>query len=152
MPYANEKIRETYYSLVNTTYNLTQDMINKLQSLMVKKLEFYQNISNLYDEMNTRRRNGTFQFEEDVFSKSAQGKSKIYDEVLLLLKFLQTKPQIKSMNINYYDLFYTVFKIKNEKEIVRDEYENIEIDYIKYEGFIIPNHHVIIKHRGTILK
>ena len=32
------------------------------------------------------------------------GISKIYHEVLLLMKFQQTKPQGKNMNINYYDL------------------------------------------------
>ena len=31
--HANEKIREIYYSMVNTTYNSTDDMINKLQQL-----------------------------------------------------------------------------------------------------------------------
>ena len=39
-------------------------------------------------------------FDEDPFTKNAQGISKIYHEVLLLMKFLQTHPQVKSMNIN----------------------------------------------------
>ena len=30
------------------------------------------------------------------------------------MKYLQTKPQVKNMNINYYDLYYTV--IKNRKK------------------------------------
>ena len=47
-------------------------------------------------------------FDEDPFSKNAQGISKIYREVLLLTKYLQTKPQVKNMDINYYDLYYTV--------------------------------------------
>ena len=42
--------------------------------------------------------------DEDLFAKNAQGFSKIYHEVILLLKFLQTKPQVKNMNINYHDL------------------------------------------------
>ena len=42
-----------------------------------------------------------FQTQEDPISKKALGITKIYDEVLLLMKFLQTKPQIK--NIIYYD-------------------------------------------------
>ena len=33
LPYANKKISEISYSMVNTTYNPTEDMINKLQSL-----------------------------------------------------------------------------------------------------------------------
>ena len=49
--------------------------------------------------MNIRRQCGTFQIEEDLFSKNVQGFGKIYHEVLLLMKSLQTKPQVKSMNI-----------------------------------------------------
>ena len=58
-------------------------------------------------------------FDEDPFAKNAQGISKIYHEVLLLLKFLQTKPQVKNMNnrmnISYYDLYYTVIKNRDKK-------------------------------------
>ena len=49
--------------------------------------------------MNIKRRSRNFQFEEDPFSKNAQGISKINHEALLM-KFLQTKPQVKNMNIN----------------------------------------------------
>ena len=88
--------------------NSTEDMINKLQQLKGKaKLKFYKNISKYYDEMN----NKNFRFEEDPFARNAQAVGKIYHEVLLLMKFLQTKPQVKNMNINYYDLYYTVIKI-----------------------------------------
>ena len=56
------------------------------------------------------------------------------------------------MNINYYDLFYTVKKIIDEKLIVMDEeYNNSEKDLINYNDFIIPNHHVGIEPRETIL-
>ena len=48
--------------------------------------------------------------DENPFAKNAQGISKIYHEVLLLMKYLQTKPQVENMNINYYDLYYTVIK------------------------------------------
>ena len=41
-----------------------------------------------------------FQTEEDTFAKNAQGISKIYHEVLLVMKFLQTKPHVKKMKIN----------------------------------------------------
>ena len=48
----------------NTTYNSTEDMINKLQSLRGKmKLNFYKNIGNYYDEMNIR----ILKFEEYPF-------------------------------------------------------------------------------------
>ena len=96
--------------MVETTYNSTQDMINKLQQLKGKtKLLFFKKLSNYYNEMNIRNSI----FEEDPSSKDARGISKIYHEILLLMKFLQRKPQIKNMKINYYDLHYTV--IKNRK-------------------------------------
>ena len=86
--------------MVNTTHNSTEDMIIKLQSLKAKKiLKFYQNISNYYNEMNYKRQSKTFQFDEDPFAKNAQGIGKIYQEVLLLKKFLQTKPQVKNTKI-----------------------------------------------------
>ena len=42
--------------------------------------------------------------DEDPFSKNAQLICKIYHEIVMLMKFLQTKPQVKDMKINYYDL------------------------------------------------
>ena len=88
--------------MVKTTYSSTVDMINKLQESKGKtKLKFSKNINNYYTEM----KNKNFQTQEDPFSKNAQGISKIYQEVLLLMEFLQTKPQNKNMNINYYDLY-----------------------------------------------
>ena len=50
--------------------------------------------------MNFRRQSGNFQFEEDPFSKYVLGIGNFYREVLLM-SFLQTKPQIKKMDINY---------------------------------------------------
>ena len=86
--------------MVNTTYNSKEDMNNKLQQLKGKtKLKFYKNINNYYIEM----KNKVFQTQEDTFAENAQSISKIYHEVLLLMKFLQTKPQV-NMNNNYYDL------------------------------------------------
>ena len=38
---------------------------------------------------------------EDPFSKNAHGISRIYHEVLLLMKFLWPKPQLKNMNFKY---------------------------------------------------
>ena len=48
--------------------------------------------------MKYRRHSETFQFEEDVFSEGAQSISKSYHEELLLKNFLQTKPQVESMD------------------------------------------------------
>ena len=92
LPYANKKILEIYISLANP--NTTEDMIDKLQSLKGKTtMKFYKNISNQYDNMNIR-------MDEDPFAKNAQGISKIYFEVLMLLNFLQTRPSVKNMNVD----------------------------------------------------
>ena len=40
------------------------------------------------------------------------------------MKILRTKPQVQNMNINYYDLFYTVIKNRDDKQIVNDEHQN----------------------------
>ena len=45
-------------------------------------------------------KNKIFKTQEDPFSRNAQGISKIYHEVLLLMKILQTKPQVKNTNIS----------------------------------------------------
>ena len=130
-------------NMIITNYNSTEDMINKLQSLKGKtKLEFYKNISNYYTEM----KNKNFQTQEDPFSKKAQGISKIYHRVLLVMNFLQSKPIVKNMNNNYHDLFYTV--IKNRE----DKFENKEDDYNNFHDFITPNHFIGINPRETILR
>ena len=79
----------------NTTCNSTEDMIKKLQSLKGKtKLMFYKLTSKFYDKMNIR-------MDEYTFARNAQDISKIFQEVLVLMKFLQTKPEVKNMNINF---------------------------------------------------
>ena len=111
--------------MVNTTYKSIEDMTNKFQSLKGKtKLKFYKNLSNYYDGMNNRN----FEFEEDLFFENVRGISRIYHDVLLFVNFLQTKPEIKNLNNKYYDLFYTVNESRDEKEIVDDQWENIEND------------------------
>ena len=92
--------------------------------------------------MNIRKQNGTFQFEEDPFSKNAQSISKIYHGVILLMECLQTKPQIKNMNISYYDLYYTVIKNRVDKGTVNNKYEVTENDFLKFDDFISPNHYI----------
>ena len=44
------------------------------------------------------------------------------------MKFLKTKPQVRNMKTNYHDLYYTVIKNRDDKEIVNDENENNEND------------------------
>ena len=128
--------------MVNTTYNSLEDMINKLQELKRKtNLYFYKNLSNNYNEMKNRN----FQTQEDPVSKNAQGINESYHEVILLMKYLQTNPQVKNMKSNYYDLYYTVIKIRDDNEIVNDKFENNENDFISLNDVIIPNHYVGLK-------
>ena len=134
--------------MVNTTYNSTEDMIDKLQQLEGKtKLKFYKNISNYYNEMKHK----TFQTQQDPFAKNAQGISKIYHELLLLMKFLQTKPQIRNMNINYYDLYYNAIKVRDENKDIDNQYEDDDNDFIIFIDFITHKHYVGIKPRETKL-
>ena len=84
--YANKKIREFWLNLVNTKYNSTEDVINKLQELKGEpKKIFFKNLSNYHDNLNIK-------IGEDPFAKNAHVFSNIYHGVLLLIKFLQTKP------------------------------------------------------------
>ena len=86
-------------------------------------------------------KNKNFQIQQDTFSKNVHGISKIYHEVLLLMKFLQTKPQVKNINVNYFDLFYTVIKTRDENMDIDIQYENDENDYINFID-IVPKHYV----------
>ena len=63
------------------------------------------------------------------------------------MEFLQTKPQVKIMNNNYYDLYYTVIKVRDENRYIDNQNENDENDYISLKDFVIPNHYVGIKSR-----
>ena len=112
-------------NMINTTYNLTDDMIKKLQSLKRKtKLKFYKIISNFYNELKHKN----FQTQDDTFPKNAQGISKNYHDVILLMKLLQTKPQVKCKNIKYYDLFYIVINVRDENKDIDNQYEKDEND------------------------
>ena len=73
--------------------------------------------------------------DENPFARNIQGFSKHYHEVLILLRFLQTKPLVKKKNITFFVIYYTVNKNRNEKEIVDNQYEN---DCINFND-IIPN-------------
>ena len=102
-------MREIWMNMVTTTYYSTDDMIDKLHSLKGKtKLKIHKNISKFYDNMKIR-------MDEDLFSKNAESNCKIHHEVLLL-NFSLTKPQVKFMNTNYYDLYYTVIKNRDENK------------------------------------
>ena len=51
-----------------------------------------------------------------LFVDNAEGIGKIYCQVTLLMKFLQTKPEVKSMSIKFFDFYYTVIKNRDEKK------------------------------------
>ena len=137
--YANKTLRDIWTSLVNSTFNSTEDMIKKLQELKGKtELKFYKNLSNYSKDM----KNKNFKAKQDPFSKNAQVISKIYHEVLLIMKHLQTKLQIKIMNINFYDLYYTVIRIRDENKDVDIQYEDDENEYINFNAIISPNHYI----------
>ena len=147
--YANKKIGEIWMNMVNTNYNSTKDMINKLQQFKGKtKMIFLKNIGSFYHE--TKKK--TFQTQQDPFAKNAQGTNKIYRAVFSLLKFLQTKPQIKNMNIKNYDFYYSVFRIRDENKDIDNQYEDDKNDYIIFNDNITPNHYNGNKPRETILK
>ena len=102
-------MREIWMNMVNTTYKSTEDMMNKLQEIKGKtNLKFYKNKSNHYKEMKRKK----FQTQEDTFTKNAEGFSKYYHEAFVLMKFLQIKPQVKNLIINYFDLNFTVSKVE----------------------------------------
>ena len=67
------------------------------------------------------------------------------------MKFLQTKPQVKNMNINYYDLYYTVIRIRGENKDIDNQYEIDDNDYINFNDYV-PNHYVGIKPPETIFR
>ena len=54
-------------------------------------------------------------------------------------KFIQTKPQVKNLNISFYDLYHFVFKNTDEKEIVCEN-ENDKFS-LNFDDFIFPNHY-----------
>ena len=104
--------------MVNTKHNSIKDMINVLQSLRGRsKLDFYQKLSNYFDEMNYRRQKSTFQFEEDPFTKNAERISKTHHQVLLFMKFLQIRPLLKSMNFNFFICIIEPLKIEMIKKL-----------------------------------
>ena len=69
------------------------------------------------------------------------------------MKLLQTKPQIKNMNFFiYYDLFYTVIKVRVENKDIDNQYEDDDNDYFKFIDFITPNQYIGIKNDNVILR
>ena len=104
--------------MINTTYKSSESMIIKLKELKGKtKLKFCKIISNYFDEMNIRN----FKFEEDPFSENAQGFSKIYHGVLLLIKNfyrLSLRLRIWIIIIMIYNLLLLRSEMKKKMQII----------------------------------
>ena len=49
------------------------------------------------------------------------------------MKFIKTKTLVRNNNNKYYGLYYTVFKNKDEKELVHNQYEN---DYFNFNDIV----------------
>ena len=92
----------------------------------------------------------SFIFEDDPFSKIDQGISKIYHEVLLFVKFLQTKPQVKNLIFNYSDLYFTVIKSRGDNEVVVDKSGDNENDFFNFNDFKAPNQNISLKSCRTM--
>ena len=101
--------------------------------------------------MKYRKQNNLFQFGEDLFSENAERICKVYHEVLIFKKILQTKPQVKNIYIKFYDLYYNAIKNRDDNEIKNDEHEKEKNDYIVLDKFITPNHDVERKNIIEIL-
>ena len=93
-----------------------------------------------------------FNLKRMFFIKSAPGITKNYHEVLLILKILQTKPQVKNMNIKYYDFYFTVNKNRDDNQIVSEEHENNEKDHINYDDSSTPNSYIGRKSDDVMLR
>ena len=97
------------YSFMSRKYRKTKNTIDKINKLKGEtKLKFERNFSIYCDEMNYHRQKRKFSFEEDLFSNIAHSNTRIMHEVLLMMNFLHTKPQIKDKNKIYNDLFYAI--------------------------------------------
>ena len=97
-------------------------------------------------------KNRNVQNQEDPFSRNAQGISKNYREVLLLMNFLQTKAQVKKKNIIYYDLYYTVIKTRDENKDIDNQYESDNNEYFNFNDFISPNNYIVRKNDNETLR
>ena len=81
---------------MNAKYKTKDGAISSSQKSKGKtKLKLHQKISDFYDHMNYILIK-TFMFEKDPAAKSEQNKDKILEAAMLLMKILQTKPQIKN--------------------------------------------------------
>ena len=113
-----------YYSIVDINQKTKEDKIDSMQKIEGKtKLNFYQNIKNQYVEKIQRRQKGFYQFEEDPFSRNGQTIGKTFQVISIFMKILQIRPRDLSMNLNFYDLCFTVIEnlTEDDKIEISDE-------------------------------
>ena len=111
--------------MAKTTYNSPQEMIKKQQGLKGKtKLKFYQKTGDFLMKWISKGNVLIFSLKKILLVRTFKVLQKFCHEVLLLVKFLQTKQHVKSMITKYYDLCYTVIKTRDDYETVNDKYEN----------------------------
>ena len=53
------------------------------------------------------------------------------------------------MNFQYFDLYYTVIKVRSENKDIDNQYE--DDDYNNFKDFVTPNHKISIKPREIII-
>ena len=68
-----------------------------------------------------------------------------------MIVFLQTKPEVKNMSINYYELYYTVINTRDGNKNIDNQYEDGYLDYNDINNFIITPNHYIGRKNNTIL-
>ena len=56
------------------------------------------------------------------------------------------------MKTIYYDVYQTVIKNRNENEVVKDKYKNIEIDFTNFNDNVTPNDYIGIDNNNVTLK
>ena len=79
LPYANEKIMEIYYSIVNIKSKTIEEMGDKIHILKSEtKIKFYKIISDYYDEMDYRRQSKTFNLRKILLLKMLKAKVKFF--------------------------------------------------------------------------
>ena len=115
LPYADKKLKEIYYKLFQKNYTSYKDILIDFKNLG-KKLTLRKNYNEYYKEMQLLRSKNIFPF-EDRFAKTEKRKLMIVLlEALMLIRYFQTKPELKTENINYYDMYYTILSVKVKEE------------------------------------
>ena len=69
-----------------------------------------------------------------------------------IIKDLKNLEDIFDMKISFFDLYYTVIKVRGEYMDIDNQYENVDNGYISFNDFINPNLYIGIEKNIEILK